>query len=167
MPAGSRRPTSPASAPSWPSTAACARGERAIKILAPLTVKQLDEGGQETSERRIFFRTVRVFDVSQTEPLPGMEPVPLAPPAQPIAGDSHAQLIASLEGLARELGYRVEIRELSEHGPRGWCDPTNKQIVIAGGPANRQVRTFVHELAHALGVGYARYGRERAEVLVD
>jgi len=96
-----------------------------------------------------------------------MEPVPLAPPAQPIAGDSHAQLIASLEGLARELGYRVEIRELSEHGPRGWCDPTNKQIVIAGGPANRQVRTFVHELAHALGVGYARYGRERAEVLVD
>jgi hypothetical protein len=25
----------------------------------------------------------------------------------------------------------------------------------------------VHELAHALGIGYERYGRRRAEVLVD
>jgi hypothetical protein len=39
--------------------------------------------------------------------------------------------------------------------------------VIAAGPANRQVRTLVHELVHALGVGYAQYGRERAEVLGD
>ena len=41
------------------------------------------------------------------------------------------------------------------------------QIVIATGPANGQVRTLVHELAHALGVGYEQYGREQAEVLVD
>ena len=27
--------------------------------------------------------------------------------------------------------------------------------------------TLVHELAHALGLGYARYGRDKAEVLVD
>jgi hypothetical protein len=29
------------------------------------------------------------------------------------------------------------------------------------------VRVLVHEIAHALGVGYSEYGRRRAEVLVD
>ena len=33
--------------------------------------------------------------------------------------------------------------------------------------ANTQVRVLVHEIAHALGVGYSEYGRRRAEVLVD
>ena len=143
------------------------KGEKAIKILAPVAVKQRDEDGEQTGEKRIFFRTVPVFDVSQTDPLPGTEPVPLSPPAQPIEGDSHTDLIAPLQELARELGYRVEIRDLPEHGPGGWCDHKHKQIVIATGPANRQVRTLVHELAHALGVGYEQYGREQAEVLVD
>jgi hypothetical protein len=108
---------------------------------------------------------VAVFDVSQTEPLPGKEPIPLTPPAQPIAGDSHGHLLAPLTVFARELGYTVEFRALSEAGPRGWCDSRRKQIVVAAGPANRRLRTLVHEVAHALGVGYAQYGRERAEVL--
>jgi hypothetical protein len=143
------------------------KGEKAIKILAPVAVKERDANGEETGEKRIFFRTVPVFDVSQTEPLPGTEPVPLRPPAQPIQGASHAQLIAPLEDLARELGYWVEIRDLPDHGPGGWCDHKRKHIVVGTGPANRQVRTLVHELAHALGVGYEQYGREQAEVLVD
>ena len=33
--------------------------------------------------------------------------------------------------------------------------------------ANAQLRVLVHELAHALGIGYEEFGRERAEVLVD
>jgi hypothetical protein len=45
--------------------------------------------------------------------------------------------------------------------------PKGKEIVIATGPANAQVRTLVHELAHAHGLGYAELGRERCEVLVD
>ena len=78
-----------------------------------------------------------------TEPLPGMEPVPLAPPAEPIEGDSHRHLITPLQALGRELGYGVEIQELPDEGPGGWCDPTRRQIVVASGPANRQVRTLV------------------------
>jgi hypothetical protein len=42
-----------------------------------------------------------------------------------------------------------------------------KQIVVATGPANRQVRTLTHEIAHGHGLGYADLGRERCEVLVD
>lgn len=32
---------------------------------------------------------------------------------------------------------------------------------------NARVRGLVHELAHALGVGYADFGRARADVIVD
>jgi hypothetical protein len=102
-----------------------------------------------------------------TDVLPGMEPVALSPPSQPIEGDSHADLLAPLARLARELSYSVEFRPLPSDGPRGWCDPTARRIVVGADPANRQVRTLVHELAHALGLGYADYGRERCEVLVD
>jgi hypothetical protein len=102
-----------------------------------------------------------------TDPLPGVEPVPLAPPAEPIEGDSHHPLIAPLQALAREVGYRVDVRELPEVGPGGWCDHDRQRIVVARGPANRQVRILVHELAHALGLGYAQYGRKKSEVLVD
>ena len=98
------------------------KGQTAIKILAPVAVKQRDDAGEETGEKRIFFRTVPVFDVSMTDPLPGVEPVPLTPPAQPIEGDSHQHLIAALHDLARELGYRVETRELPDDGPGGWCN---------------------------------------------
>jgi len=142
------------------------KGEQAIRILAPVTVKQRDTDGPETGETKTFFRTVAVFDVSMTDPLPGRELVPLSPPSQPITGDSHRDLIAPLIAHAAQLGYSMEIRDLPENGPGGWCDLKRKQIVVATGPANRQLRTLVHELAHAHGLGY-ELGRERCEVLVD
>jgi hypothetical protein len=38
------------------------KGEAAIRILAPVTVKDRDERGEATGERRVFFRTVNVWD---------------------------------------------------------------------------------------------------------
>jgi N-terminal domain of anti-restriction factor ArdC len=142
------------------------KGTPGLRILAPVTVKERDADGQETGEKRVFFRTVAVWDVTMTEPLPGKIPVPLEPPTQPIAGDSHRHLIASLMAHASELGYTVELRDLPNGGPRGWCDPKRRQLVVATGPANSQLRTLTHELAHAHGLGY-ELGRERCEVLVD
>jgi hypothetical protein len=50
----------------------------------------------------------------------------------------------------------------------GWCDLERKRIVVdADQPANARMRILIHETIHALGVGYAQYGRERAEVIVD
>jgi hypothetical protein len=143
------------------------KGEVAIRILAPVTVKDRDEHGEETGEPRVFFRTVNVWDVSMTAPLPGRYPVALTPPVEPITGDSHGHLIAPLIAHAAVLGYSVEIRELSDEGPGGWCDPKRNLIVVGSGPANSQVRTLTHELAHAHGVGYEQYTRAQAEVLVD
>ena len=152
------------------------KGERAIRILAPMSVTDhaaerdgtdSDADAERDERRRVFFRSVPVFDVAMTDPLPGTEPVPLEPPRQPITGDSHSHLLVPLRRLAGELGYTVELRRLPEHGAGGWCDSTRREIVVGAGPANAMVRTLVHELAHALGVGYRQYGRRRAEVLVD
>jgi hypothetical protein len=150
------------------------KGERAIRIFAPMSVRDRDEraaegtaGAKGDEPRRMVFRAVPVFDLSQTESLPGTEPVPLAPPCQPIEGSSHAHLLTPLQGLAGELGYGVTPRPL-DGSADGWCDSRKHEVVLNSTlPANAQVRVLVHEIAHALGVGYRDYGRHLAEVLVD
>jgi len=134
----------------WLRLNRCVRkGEQALRILAPMSLRERDTEGQETGERRAFFRTVFVFDVSQTEPLPGREPVPLEPPRQPLLGDSHAELAGPLQRLASELGYTVQFRPLG--GPEGLCDYMQRRISIeAGLDSNAQLVTLVHELGHAL-----------------
>jgi hypothetical protein len=149
------------------------KGERAIRILAPMSVRgratdsgevQADEGEQP---RRTLFRAVAVFDVAQTEALADADPVPLEPPSQPIDGDTHAHLLDPLGRLAGELDFTVERRAL-DGAADGWCDQAKREIVVnARLSANAQVRVLVHELAHALGVGYREHGRQRAEVIVD
>src|SRR3954470_7478666 len=64
------------------------KGERAIRILAPVAVNQRDEHGEQTGGKRVFFRPAPVFDVSMTAPPAGLEPVPLEPPSEPIDGDT-------------------------------------------------------------------------------
>ena len=148
------------------------KGEKAIRILAPISVrtreaKPAEAGEPEETDRRTLFRAVPVFDIAQTDPLPGTEPVPLEPPEQPVDGDSHAHLLEPLIALAGELGYTVS-REPLRGSADGWCDARSKRIVVNTLlPANGQVRVLVHEIAHALGIGYRDHGREQAEVLVD
>ena len=147
------------------------KGERAIRILAPMSIGNRDSQAEQQADaretRRTVFRAVSVFDVAQTDALPGTDPVPLDPPCQPIEGDTHAHLMDPLAQLAEELGYSVDPRPL-EGSAGGWCDSKQHVIVVNRDlPANAQVRVLVHEIAHALGIGYRDYGRERAEVLVD
>jgi hypothetical protein len=40
------------------------KGEKAIRILAPVTVKPRDKQGEDTGETKVFFRAVPVFDTS-------------------------------------------------------------------------------------------------------
>ena len=142
---------------------------------APMTVRAKNAGGDvaldpTTGEpaTRTLFKVATVFNVSQTEPLPDTDPVPLEPPTQPIEGDSHGELLPRLEDLAAELGFDVEFRDLAAAACDGWCDAREKRIVVSSSmAANAQLRVLVHELAHALGIGYEEFGRQRAEVLVD
>jgi antirestriction factor ArdC-like protein len=130
------------------------KNEKALRILAPVSVKERDAAGEETGERRVFFKTAFVFELSQTDPLPGVEPVALQPPCEPLTGDSHAHLLAPLGTFARSLGYAVSF-EVIEGSVGGWCDHANKRIVVDAGVApNAQLRTLIHECAHALGIDY-------------
>jgi hypothetical protein len=144
------------------------KGETALRILAPITVKERDKpAGEETDTRRMFFKTAFVFDVSQTDILLGAEPAVLEPPHEPLTGNSHAHLLTPLVRFAESLGYSVSF-EVMGGSAGGWCDSKAKRIVVdAGVPANAQLRTLIHECAHALGIDYQQYSRAQAEVMVD
>jgi hypothetical protein len=143
------------------------KGETALRILAPVTVKQRDRQGEDTDERRVFFKTAFVFELSQTEPLPGVEPTLLTAPCEPLTGDSHAHLLEPLEAFTESLGYSVSY-EVIPGSAGGWCDLDRRRIVVdTQAPPNARVRTLIHECAHALGVDYQHYTRAQAEVIVD
>ena len=147
------------------------KGEKGIVILVPHTRRETVEDqrtGEEREERRVYFRPGHVFDRSQVDPIPG-EAKPLDPPiaSAPVDGDSHAHLVGSFERFAVDLGFAVERRALPlTHG--GFCDSQRKLICIREGQQpNAELRVLVHELAHALGIGYQEFGRERAEQIVE
>jgi len=128
-----------------------AKGQKGLRILAPVKVKERDDAGEETGEARIFFRETSVFDVSQTDELPGTEPVSLEPPRAETTGDSHAHLLEPLEALGGELGYTVVYEPIDPPGCAGRCHRGARKITVERDlPANRAVMVLIHELAHAL-----------------
>jgi hypothetical protein len=122
----------------WLKLGRCVRkGEVALRVLAPVTIKDREKrAGEETEQRRVFFKTAFVFDVSQTAVLDGVEPAPLVAPHQPLTGESHAHLLAPLRAFCESLGYAVSFEAISG-ATGGWCDPKAKRIVVdAGVPGN-------------------------------
>ena len=144
------------------------RGESAIRIVAPMALKPRDtESSDAEDQTRVLFKGVSVFDRSQVAPIDGVDQAPLEPPREPLTGDSHADLLAPLEAFAESLGFRVSF-ECIPGATEGWCDQKARRIVVdSAQPANARLRILIHETIHSLGVGYAEYGRERAEVIVD
>jgi antirestriction protein ArdC len=149
----------------WLDLGYCVRkGEHAIAIMAPHRRKK----DADDDDQPVYFRAVPVFDRAQVDALPDRDPTPLEPPCEPVTGDSHEALIAPLIQHAGELGYTVRWVELNVDGADGWCDHNAKEIVLRDGmPANAQVRTLAHEIAHGYGISYAEYTRGQAEVIVD
>jgi hypothetical protein len=143
-------------------------GQRAIKILAPQFVYVKDEAGKpklvdgKKVIDYVWYKTVPVFDVSQTEG----DPVPSVP-LEPITGNSHEEYLYRAEQFAKGLGYTVSFAAM-EQSKGGYCNPVEKIIVVnASREVNGQVRTLIHEIAHALGVDYTDYSRKESEVIVE
>ena len=146
-------PTYVAGFRAWLQLGRCVRkGEKGLRIWAPMRLKARDEHGEEAEERKLRFRTASVFDVSQTEPLPGVEPSPLSPPgAEGLGGDSHAHLLPALEQLATDSGYSLTWAEQLPRAAKGRCHRGARTIeVLAELPANDRVQVLIHELGHAL-----------------
>ena len=96
-----------------------------------------------------------------TDPLPGMEPVPLAPPAEPITGDSHHHLIAPLHRSRRRARLHASRSASSPTtAPAAGATPSAGRSSSPPDPPTGRSARSTHELAHAHGLGYEQYGRE-------
>jgi N-terminal domain of anti-restriction factor ArdC len=153
----------------WLKLGYCVRkGEKAIRIIAPMPIEQREtETADADDDMRVLFKGVSVFDRSQVAPIDGMPEAPLEPPSKPLTGDSHAHLLEPTRAFAESLGFTVSFESIPG-ATGGWCEQKARRIVVdADQPANAQLRILIHETIHGLGVGYAEYGRARAEVIVD
>ena len=119
------------------------KGEQGIPILAPIYKKVKDGKGKE-EERLAGFRTVYVFDISQTDG----EPIPDAPEWTSSFQDE--DLTEKLVLLSESLGIKVEIVDL----------PGEAQGISSGGKIRLDpaagTSTLIHELAHEL----MHYGKD-------
>ena len=133
------------------------RGERAIRIWVPIkpSRKQLErweQTGSDPAERpRPCFRLGPVFDREQVGPLPPpAKPAPLDPPVREVTGEDLAPVLPRLIELGREIGSAVEFEAIPGHR-RGYYEVDSRRIAIRVDMApNAQVKTLIHELAHAL-----------------
>jgi hypothetical protein len=121
----------------------------------PPSKKQLAEwqaaGARPADRPRVRFRLGPVWDRSQVQELPPPAvPVPLDPPIEPLEGDSLAWVFPRLAALTGELGCSVVI-EPHPDGCGGCFMPELQVISLnESSSVNHQVKTFVHELSHAL-----------------
>lgn len=113
------------------------RGEQGIPILAPIfTILVNDEGKEE--HKLVGFKTVFVFDVSQTEGDPLPEPPDWKSP------EKNLELMNKLLGLAEAKGIQIQVKHIGRDiqgvslGGRIILDPE------AG------TKTMIHELAHEM-----------------
>jgi antirestriction protein ArdC len=120
------------------------KGEKGIKIFAPMTVKDRDDPDKKNL---VGFKIVNVFDVSQTQG----EALPVIP--WPEAGECPDGLWDQLIEHAASLGFPVTVLENEQRGPvgaRGWFVPVAKEIIVRPAPEAGMAATLLHELGHAL-----------------
>lgn len=128
------------------------RGERGITILAPCPYRRQEEveeaapdGSSSTSiqwVQRMGFRTVTVFDVSQTEgkPLPEL--------VKKLTGDAaqYESMVAALRSISP---YPISI-ESFPGGAYGCCNFVERRILVQPDMSQTQtIKTMIHEVSHA------------------
>jgi hypothetical protein len=106
----------------------------------------------------------------QALPAPAVQ-APLDPPITQITGSELEAVLPELIGLGRRIGSVVEFEEMT--GRNGYYQLDSKRIAIRRDMAvNAQVKTLIHELAHALLRAEAReddpvLGRAAEEIVVE
>lgn len=130
------------------------KGSRAIRIIAPLKVKvnksDVGDNQDEKEEYILRYKSVPVFDVSQTEG----EPLPsIVSEIQGYSENGQVLLDSFLE-LTKEQDIDVGFVNSKEDcvlysGAKGYADPKNNKIVIKKDMSvNHQLKTMIHEYAH-------------------
>lgn len=124
------------------------KGEKGIAILAPSRWKKTVEvDGEEREVSGRYFRTVYVFDVSQTDG-PPIETAELAPL---LTGDDPQDLYGLLAHVAvKDEHLVVQVRGEVESGDdvAGWYAPVQRLIEVRRAAGAQMAKTLAHELAH-------------------
>ncbi|WP_231640566.1 ArdC-like ssDNA-binding domain-containing protein [Nocardiopsis sp. NRRL B-16309] len=128
------------------------RGERGIRIFAPLRYRVRDDDGEPVTDRdgnpryRVpGFTVVSVFDVAQTDG----EPLPDTDRANPrvLTGAAPPQLWDTVADEITRRGYTIERDETDP--ANGWVDFDTRTVRVREDVDDAQaVKTLVHELAH-------------------
>lgn len=164
-----------ASFPVWTKTLGYSirKGERSASVWVPIQVKFDDPDAEDADEdgkvKRTRFKPGPVFTRDQVDPIEG-KALSIDPPrSEPVDGDSHSKLIPMLHAFVSDQGFTFrELDASNAQGALGYHSKQEKVIACRTDLApNAQVRVLVHELIHSFGIGYAEFGRERAEVITD
>ncbi len=133
------------------------RGEEGLKILAPIFRTLEDERSGEKTRVLCSFKVVKVFDVSQTDPVPGAEPMPEKPRPRALRGDSNAarvlgrSLLACCESEGVSVAENDAELEALYPGANGVYSLREKRILLRSTlSADGRAKTLAHELAHHL-----------------
>nr|WP_269139535.1 PBECR4 domain-containing protein [Streptococcus sanguinis] len=128
------------------------KGEKALRIFAPITVKKrdpktneplLDKDGKEITYTS--FKLVPVFDVSQTD---GKE---LPKPIYELKGSyqDYGNLYKSAKEVSEANGVPISFSEDTK-GAKGYYSPVSNKIVIKKGLSEQHtLKTIFHEMAHS------------------
>jgi len=127
----------------------CARfvrkGEKGIAILAPMFFKDKTADGTDAETKRIWFKVVYVFDISQTD---GM-PLPELPTKS--IGERGEDMMNRLLQFATARGITVSLVEKCKlNGAAGTSRGTEIEIRTCDTDTTTQAATLAHEIAHSL-----------------
>lgn len=113
------------------------KGEHGIPILAPIFMTVMNEKGEE-GQRLVGFKTVFVFDVSQTDGEALPEPPNWKSPQQ------NAELMERLTKLANDQGIQIQVKHIG-HDIQGVS--LGGKIIL---DPEAGTKTLIHEIAHEL-----------------
>jgi len=129
------------------------KGEKGIPIFAPIWVKRKPEAdhegiteeteGNDSEQKKMFFRVVYVWDVSQTEG----DPLPEVPDAMNVGGSVRDGILPLLEKYTSMEGIRLNYNDSLIRNAHGMS--MGGQIVILSSLTDEQkFHALAHELAH-------------------
>lgn len=118
------------------------KGEKGIKIIAPLVYKDKDKVNEENIVKG--FKVISVFDYSQTA---GEDLNPIIPKLLNGEVENYSEIIEILKKFSPfEISY-----DKLPNDTNGYCNCKDKKIVISDNLSEQQnIKTILHEISHAI-----------------